>query len=393
MSAPTPPPPTPVERVVVVDDDELIVRALGRILEGAGFEPRCYLSPAAALEGLDADRPAVIIADYMMPAIDGITFLKQARERFPLATRILCTAAEDFRVALQAVNAGEVYRLVSKPWHQGELVQVVRQAADASRLRRENERLHRELTSSNTQLHAANEQLRGVNQRLEEIVKARTNALLEGLIAALDYRDAETQWHSRRVSYYARRLAEQLGVRGGELEVIAHGALLHDIGKIGVRDHVLLKPGPLSPEEWEEMKRHPELGWALCQRVDYLKPSSIIVLQHQEKWDGTGYPAGLAGERIGLGARIFHIVDALDAITSDRPYRKAQPFAVAREEIRRCAGRQFDPALVDAFLQVPEEDWDRIRRDIETAALLAADLAEGPHGDHLLRALRSALPV
>jgi len=393
MSAPTPTPSATANRVVVVDDDELIVRALGRILEVAGFEPRCYLSPAEALAGLEGDAPTVIIADYMMPQIDGISFLKEARERVPFATRILCTAAEDFRVALQAVNSGEVYRIVSKPWHQGELVHTVQQAADASRLRRENERLTRELKASNAQLHGANDQLRGVNHRLEEIVKARTQALLEGLIAALDYRDAETQWHSRRVSYYARRLGEQLGVRGPELEVIEHGALLHDIGKIGVRDHVLLKPGPLSPEEWAEMKRHPELGWALCQRVDYLKPSSVIVLQHQEKWDGSGYPSGLAGEQIGLGARIFHIVDTLDAITSDRPYRKAQPFAVAREEIRRCSGLQFDPKLVDTFLAVPEDEWDRIRRDVETAALLAADLSEAPRGDGLLRALRGALPV
>ncbi|MFL5272543.1 MAG: HD-GYP domain-containing protein, partial [Anaeromyxobacteraceae bacterium] len=137
-------------------------------------------------------------------------------------------------------------------------------------------------------------------------------------------------------------------------------------------------PGPLSPEEWVEMKKHPELGWARLQRVDYLRPAAAVVLQHQEKWDGTGYPAGLGGEDIVIGARIFHIVDTLDAMTSDRPYRKAKPFSDARAEVIRCRGTQFDPAVVDAFLSVAGEEWERIRLDVETVAVLSADLAERP---------------
>jgi len=376
---------TPTDRVLVVDDDELILRALSRILESAGYEPRCYAEPERALAAIESDAPVVIISDYMMPEMDGISFLKQARSRLPSAVRILCTAAEDFRVALQAVNSGEVFRIISKPWHQQELLSTVHQAAEAARLRRENERLTGEVQRQNGQL-------REYNSRLEEMVRVRTQALLEGLIAALDYRDAETQWHSRRVSLYARRLAQQIGIREPELTVIEHGALLHDIGKIGVRDRVLLKPGPLTTEEWDEMKRHPELGWALLQRVDYLRPASTIVLQHQEKWDGTGYPAALKSGEIVVGARIFHVVDTLDAITSDRPYRKARPFDAARDEIVRCVGSQFDPAIVDAFVAVPAEEWERIRLDVETVAVLSADLAETPAGqDVLLGALQSAL--
>jgi putative nucleotidyltransferase with HDIG domain len=371
--APTPAGTTP-ERVLVVDDDDLILKALSRILESSGFEARCYLAPEEALSHLDADAPVVIISDYMMPSMDGITFLKHARARYPQAVRILCTAAEDFRVALQAVNSGEVFRIVSKPWHQQELTATVAQAAEASRLRRENDRLTAEVQRQNGQL-------REINLRLEEMVRGRTQALLEGLIAALDYRDAETQWHSRRVSLYARRLAQQMGITEPDLTVVEHGALLHDIGKIGVRDRVLLKPGPLTTDEWTEMKRHPELGWALLQRVDYLRPASAIVMQHQEKWDGSGYPAGLKADGIVVGARIFHVVDTLDAMTSDRPYRKARPFAEAREEISRCAGTQFDPKIVEAFLAVPAEDWERIRLDVETVAVLSADLAQGPIED------------
>ncbi|HTP28477.1 MAG TPA: HD domain-containing phosphohydrolase [Anaeromyxobacteraceae bacterium] len=367
--------------VFIVDDDELILRALARILEGAGFSTRCYQTPEEALAAIEREAPVVIISDYMMPGMDGITFLKQSRLKAMGTTRILCTAAEDFKVALQAVNAGEVYRIIAKPWHQEELLNTVTQAAEATRLRRENERLTAEVQRQN-------DQLRVINLTLEKMVRQRTQALLEGLIAALDYRDAETQWHSRRVSLFARRLAQQLGIQEPELTVIEHGALLHDIGKIGVRDRVLLKPGPLSPDEWTEMKRHPELGWALLQRVDYLRLASSIVLQHQEKWDGSGYPAGLRGEEIVIGARIFHLVDTLDAMTSDRPYRRARPFAEARAEVIRCQGTQFDPKVVEAFLLVPPDEWERIRLDVETVAVLSADLAERPpgtdQGDELL---------
>jgi putative nucleotidyltransferase with HDIG domain len=364
---------TSPDRVVVVDDDVLILRNLKRILESAGFDVRTYSTPEDALARLEADRPTVIISDYMMPGMDGIAFLQKARERVPAAARVLCTAAEDFRIALDAVNSGEVYRIISKPWHNQEVVTTVAQAADASRLRRENERL-------NIQVQQQNDKLRELNLRLEERVRERTEALLGGLIAALDYRDAETQWHSRRVSLYSRRLALQLGVAEPDLTIIEHGALLHDIGKIGIRDRVLLKPGPLDASEWKEMKRHPELGWELLRRVEYLKSASVIVLQHQEKFDGTGYPAGLKGDGILVGARVFHVVDAYDAITSDRPYRKARGYAEARSEITRCRGAQFDPKVVDAFLDISEEEWRRISIDVEQYAILSTEMAERPPG-------------
>ena len=356
-----------------MDDDQLVLRALDRALRGAGFETRAHHDPIQALASLAMEGPDVIISDQTMPGMNGITFLKHARERAPGAIRVLCTAAEDFAVALEAVNSGEVYRIIPKPWHPKDLIATVKQAAEAGRLRRENERL-----TADAQRH--NAQLREMNVRLEEIVRQRSQALLEGLIAALDYRDSDTQWHSRRVSLYARRLAQELGIAEPELTVIEHGALLHDIGKIGVRDQVLLKPGALTADEWVEMQRHAELGWALLQRVEHLRPASVIVLQHQERWDGTGYPAALQREDIVIGARIFQVVDSFDAITSERPYRKARSPAEARAEIIRCSGTQFDPRVVEAFLAVPPDEWARIRVDVETVAVLTSELTEHAPG-------------
>src|SRR5437899_8755134 len=162
-----------------------------------------------------------------------------------------------------------------------------------------------------------------------------------------------------------------MGIRDAyELRTIEMGALLHDIGKIGVRDAVLLKPGPVDQEEWHEMREHPRLGWALLQRIEFLRDASVIVLQHQERYDGRGYPSGLKGEQIVLGARLFAVADTYDAITSDRPYRKAQPHDAAVAEMRRVAGSQLDPTGVDAFCGLPESEWVAIRHDVEKISLL-----------------------
>jgi HD-GYP domain-containing protein (c-di-GMP phosphodiesterase class II) len=197
------------------------------------------------------------------------------------------------------------------------------------------------------------------------MVVERTNGLLEGLISALDYRDTETQWHSRRVALYARRIGQEVGLSVGELSVVEQGALLHDIGKIGVRDSILLKPAPLTPEEWVEMRLHPEFGYRMLAKMPYLHEAALVVLQHQERFDGHGYPQGLKGKNIVIGARIFAVADAMDAITSDRPYRQGRPLASAQEEIKRCSGSQFDPEVVNAYAGIPSEAWTQIRSEVE----------------------------
>ncbi|MGH7276150.1 MAG: HD-GYP domain-containing protein, partial [Candidatus Rokuibacteriota bacterium] len=187
-------------------------------------------------------------------------------------------------------------------------------------------------------------------------------ATLEALGSALDTRDVGTEAHSRRVHGYALTIARAHGVSEDEIKDIEHGVLLHDIGKIGIPDAILLKPGPLTPDEWKIMRRHPEIGKALVEKIPFLRGAVPIVWSHHEKWDGTGYPRGLTGAAIPLGARIFMIVDAFDAMTFDRPYAKAKPFDVAKAEIRRCAGTHFDPTIVESFFRVPEALLVEVRR-------------------------------
>jgi putative nucleotidyltransferase with HDIG domain len=340
-------------RVLLVDDDQLTLRVLSAMLEEAGFESSCHQSPLDALGAVEQEHPDVIVADFLMPEMNGIAFLEMSVARSPESARIICTAFTDFSVAMHAVNTGRVHRILSKPPRQEEFVSAVRQAAETVRLRRENE----ELTAT----------LRRQNLHLEDIVRERTEALLQGFVASLDARDSDTQSHSRRVARYTTLLASRVGITEPDLTIIERGALLHDIGKIGVPDRVLLKQGPLSDEEWVQMRKHPELGWALLQKVGYLRVAAPIVLQHHERWDGSGYPVGISGEQIVIGARVFQVVDAYDAITTDRPYRRQLPHGQACHALMKGSGTQFDPAVVKAFLSVPVNEWLRIRTEVDRA--------------------------
>jgi putative nucleotidyltransferase with HDIG domain len=186
---------------------------------------------------------------------------------------------------------------------------------------------------------------------------------LEALAAALDLRDNETAGHSRRVTLYSLEMAKRLNFSCDQLKQLERGAYLHDIGKIGIPDSILLKPGKLSPEERAVMQTHVRIGYELMSRVAFLSSAAQIVLTHQECYDGTGYPQGLVGGEIPLGARIFAIADTMDAIMSDRAYRRGRPYSVARAEIERESGKQFDPEVVAAFLSNSEETWLKIRSD------------------------------
>lgn len=177
-------------------------------------------------------------------------------------------------------------------------------------------------------------------------------ATLEGWSAAMDTRDHETEGHSKRVAKMATALARELDLPKDDVENIRRGALLHDIGKLGVPDSILLKDGPLTEEEWSVMKRHPQLAYHFLAKVPYLQKSLDIPRFHHERWDGTGYPSGLIGTQIPLAARLFSVVDVYDALTNERPYRHAWPKPKAMEYIQEQKGKQFDPEIVDVFLQM-----------------------------------------
>jgi diguanylate cyclase (GGDEF)-like protein len=186
-------------------------------------------------------------------------------------------------------------------------------------------------------------------------VEEGQRAVIAALAAAIAARDMATYAHSRRVQAYAVAIARAHGVGEEELRDIAWGVLLHDIGKIGIPDDILFKPGPLTPDQWQAMRTHPDIGRRILEGIPFLRGAVRVVYHHHERWDGTGYPVGLRGEAIPLGARIFAVADAFDAMTFDRPYSQARSFEAAREEVARSAGTHFDPAVVATFLAMPLE--------------------------------------
>jgi putative nucleotidyltransferase with HDIG domain len=194
---------------------------------------------------------------------------------------------------------------------------------------------------------------------------------LEALGSALDLKDAETEGHCQRVTAFTISIAKAVGVPLPYLPVLARAAFLHDIGKMAIPDSILRKPGPLDNDEKIIMRTHCEIGYKVLTHIPFLRDAAEIVLAHQEFFDGTGYPRGLRGEQIPLGARIFSVADALDAMISDRPYRKALPMSHAREEIRRCAGTQFDPRIVEVFNTIPEQHWLEVRETLASPFKLA----------------------
>ncbi|HYZ90563.1 MAG TPA: response regulator, partial [Myxococcales bacterium] len=252
-----------MDRLLFVDDEPFVLRALKRTFELEGFEVVTALKPADALELLRSGGQFVVIgSDYRMPDMNGAEFLQRARELSPQSYRLLISAVEEFHAAVDSINRGEIYRFVPKPWDRDDLLQIVRSAVDDFHLRRN----YQEMTAL---LHSKNAELAMVNKSLEQRVADRTHDLLEALVTALDQRGAEAV-HSRRLAAWCVRLGWQLDLSPEEMAVLEQGALIHDLGKIGIPDSILLKGAELSPEEWEQMKRHPEVGYRMLANIPFL---------------------------------------------------------------------------------------------------------------------------
>ena len=325
---------------VVADDEAHLRRVLVRLMQGEGFT--CHEAPngRVALELLERVPATLVISDLHMPELDGMGLLHEIRERLPDTAVIMITAVADVATAVSALAVGAMdYR--TKPLHLDEVRARVRQALEKRRLILEN---------------------RSYQQRLEERVAEQSRRLeslflasIQSLADALEVKDPYTHGHSLRVSSYSVAIARAIGLSDQMVQQIEIGGRVHDIGKIGVREAILNKAGPLTADEYQHIMTHPTVGWRILAPLLREMPMSLnIVRWHHERYDGSGAPDRLVSDAIPLEARIVAVADTFDAMTSIRPYRPGVPLDDTLAELRRCSGAQFDPVCVGAFLEAYE---------------------------------------
>jgi putative nucleotidyltransferase with HDIG domain len=359
----------PAARVLIVDDEPAACKLLALLLSEANFDCTTALSGAEALCLLENDSRDAIVCDLNMPGMSGMELLAEVRRRSPHVAFVVATGLNDVRAGIQAMKSGADDYLV-KPLQEDLVIASLHRALQKKRLEREVEgyRLHLEemVVERTKQIQDA---LRLVERSYEDT--------LEALGAAIDLRDAATEGHSRRVCRFALEIAKAMGLSEAQHKTIAMGAYLHDIGKLAIPDGILLKPGPLTAEERELMQQHVQTGYDLVKQIPFLADAAELILTHHERHDGSGYPRGLRAEQIPIGARIFAVSDTLDAITSDRPYRRAQPFDEGFKVIRNESGRLYDPQVVEAFFTIPRATWPTIARNQRLVRSLPSWLRNG----------------
>jgi response regulator RpfG family c-di-GMP phosphodiesterase len=324
-------------KVLVVDDLELLLSFTCDVLKRAGYDVLGTADIPTAISAFREFGPDCCILDYHMPQMLGSELAKQFNGMDSSVEIIFLTAEDEASLAVALMRGGAIDYLI-KPVDSNRLLASVSRALEHRRLVSENlnYRLHLE-TMVAQQTAALNASLR----QLERLGAATMKTL--GL--ALDFRDQSTSGHSQRVASNTTVIAKELGISGDRLLSIEQGAFLHDIGKLKIPDGILLKPGKLTSQEWKAMRLHPHHGKEFLGQMDFLSEASQLVFTHHEKFDGSGYPQGLKGESIPVGARIFSIVDAIDAMTYPRPYNTPVSMEMALEEVQRCSGAHFDPEI------------------------------------------------
>jgi putative nucleotidyltransferase with HDIG domain len=353
------------ERILVVDDDESIREIMSSMLSHAGFDCRGVGSGHEAIATLQSDNNfALMLSDLAMEGMDGFTLLNRIRRIHPQMPVVMVTAVHDISVALAAIRSG-AYDYLLKPFERDQLLATVRRALENRRLTMENlaykNKLETLVSARTELLQRAMSELEGAMRELERSY----DITLEALGDALDLKDAETEGHSKRVTAFTMAIARAMELPTDRVRVIARGAFLHDVGKMAIPDAILRKPGRLTPEEQTKMREHAFLGYQMLRKIRFLHEPAQIVYSHQERYDGSGYPRGLKGDQIPIGARIFAVADTFDAITSDRPYRAAQSIPAARREIQKHSGHQFDPQVVEAFMSISDAIWQQIRDETD----------------------------
>ncbi|HEY3364304.1 MAG TPA: HD domain-containing phosphohydrolase [Symbiobacteriaceae bacterium] len=326
-------------RIMIVDDQQPNVLLLEKLLKNEGYSQiRSLLDPREAARTYQEFKPDLVLLDLMMPHLDGYQVLAQlaALEPHSYVPVLVLTADNAQSSRLRALEAG-ARDFLSKPY---DVVEVRARIQNMLEVRL----LHNQLADQNRLLGEK------VRQRTRELEQSQLE-VVRRLALASEFRDDQTGLHTDRMSRLAARLAEAAGLSTTECDMILQAAPMHDVGKIGIPDAILLKPGPLTPDEWETMKTHVRIGATLLSggSSDLMQMAHTIAWTHHENWDGSGYPQGLKGEAIPLSGRICHLADVFDALTSDRPYKKAWSHTDAAAEIVRMSGRHFDPSLVDRF--------------------------------------------
>jgi putative two-component system response regulator len=337
-------------RVLIVDDTPDVLRLLAQILETDGCQVLQAPNGKIALQIAERAAPDLILLDIQMPEMDGYETCEQLKgtEKLEGIPVIFVSGLGETLDKVKAFQLGAV-DYITKPFQEEELLARVRTHL---RLRELTEHLETRVKERTQELALANQQLQHYNQELN----LAYDLTLEGWAKALELRDPETKDHSQQVIDLTLQLSRVLGISDEDFVHVYRGALLHDIGKMGIPDSILLKPGALSDDEWEIMKQHPVYAYDMLSSITYLHRALEIPYCHHEKWDGSGYPRGLESEQIPLSARIFALVDNWDALRSDRPYRKAWSREKALDYIREKRGSHFDPRVVDAFVELTERD-------------------------------------
>ncbi|MGC9109562.1 MAG: HD domain-containing phosphohydrolase [Caldimicrobium sp.] len=345
-------------KILVVDDDVIIRESISEILKEEGYVVETAENGKEALEKFDKFKPDIVITDFVMPEMDGITFCKIIKNNPETIDTgiILITGVNDLETRIKGLSAG-ADDFLSKPIMIPELKARIRSLSKVKFyhdfLKDYQKRLEEEVEKKSAQLLKANLELQIALSEIKEL----SLEIIFRLAKAAEYRDEHTGYHIQRVSHYCVAIGTYLGLDNEALEVLKYASPLHDIGKLGIPDAILLKPGALTKEEWEIMKLHTIIGAQILSgsKIRYLKAAEKIALYHHEKWDGTGYPEGLKGEKIPLFARITAIADVFDALTTDRPYRKALSVEDALQIIKNERGSHFDPQIVDIFFKIKEE--------------------------------------
>jgi response regulator RpfG family c-di-GMP phosphodiesterase len=369
---------TQIEKsVLIIDDAPTIRKRLCEILSPhyVCAEAGCAES---ALAKIREKKFSVVLSDIALPAMSGVEMIPHVKRLTPHSVVVLFSGKLSAEYAISALRAG-AFDYLTKPLDAEEILAVVERAAEHFELRELNERYQyhlEELVAKRT----------AELDKALELVESSYRITLKALVQALETRDFETHGHSERVVTFSLRLGYELGLDKDALRDLELGALLHDIGKIGVPDAILRKPAALNEEEWYKMRLHPIHGQRILRNIPFLEGAARVVSQHHEKWDGTGYPVGLRGAEIDIGARIFAVVDAFDAMISNRVYRRGRSYEDALAELERCAGTQFDPEIVEAFKNVPREDWEILRerslkerQEITTYQSVVAELVYSKH--------------